>query len=111
MSAGTPPADPAAMIVLETTVGSEADADALTAALLERRVAACVQRSAVRSTYRWEGEITTEDEILLRCKAPAAARDRLCAAIDELHPYETPEVVLVAAEAGDRYGAWLHENV
>lgn len=95
------------MLIVETTVASAEEAERLTGALLDRRLAACVQQGAVISTYRWQGEIERSDEVLLRIKAPASARAALVAAVEELHPYETPEIVIVEGTASDRYGAWV----
>lgn len=75
-------------------------------ALVEERLAACVNRlPGVHSTYRWQGRVVEEPEVLLVIKTTRerfhALRDRL----PELHPYEVPE--LVALEIRDGYGPYL----
>ena len=78
-------------------------------ALVEERLAACVQTiPAVASTYRWQGEIRTDTEALLLIKTARTRIDALKARIAELHPYEVPElVVLDVADGAPAYLAWL----
>lgn len=82
-------------------------------ALVEERLAACVNRlSRMSSTYRWEGKVRTETEALLLIKTVDRLRDRLTQRIQELHPYELPEVITLPIEGGsERYLAWLGQNV
>jgi periplasmic divalent cation tolerance protein len=77
--------------------------------LVERGVAACVNVvPGLRSVYRWEGALHDEPESLLLVKTVAARLPHLTAALDELHPYEVPEVLVLAPEAGSSaYLAWL----
>ncbi|XVH31354.1 divalent-cation tolerance protein CutA [Haloferacaceae archaeon DSL9] len=58
--------------------------------LVEERLAACVNRVPCRSTYRWEGEIHADDEVILLAKTTAAGYDDLVERVVELHPYEAP---------------------
>lgn len=75
--------------------------------LVEARVAACVNRLPVASTYRWEGAVQEDAEVLLVVKT---ARERL-GELERLlageHPYEVPELVCLAPARVERgYGAW-----
>ena len=78
-------------------------------ALIEERLAACVNRlPGVQSTYRWPGEIHDDAEVLLLIKTTrerfAALRKRLV----ELHPYALPELVAIEmAEGLPAYLEWL----
>lgn len=83
--------------------------------LVEERLAACVNIvPAVRSIYRWQGELCDDAEALMLIKTTAAQVGPLAARLGELHPYDVPEVVSVALEAGEgnaEYLAWVVENV
>ena len=100
-------------VVVLTTVGADFDAKSLARALVELRLAACVNIiERVQSVYRWEGNVTEDGEQLLVIKT---ADDRVAPLREELfrrHPYSVPEfVVLPIAETSDSYGAWLLESV
>jgi periplasmic divalent cation tolerance protein len=100
--------DGGAVVVL-TTAGSAEEAGTLAGALVERRVAACVQVVPIaESVYWWEGRIAREAEWLLLCKTTRARYADLERAILELHSYATPEIVALPAErVADSYLAWL----
>jgi periplasmic divalent cation tolerance protein len=96
-----------------TTVGSEEEAERLSAALVERRLAACVQViGPISSHYRWQGEVENSREWLCLAKTEASRYPELEAAIAELHSYDEPEIVatpIVAGSAG--YLAWISESL
>lgn len=96
-----------------TTTGSRADARRIARALVDRRLAACVQIvGPVESTYRWQGKVATAREWLCLIKTTRARQRQLTAAIEELHPYDTPEIVSLPIAAGSgRYLAWLAASV
>ena len=95
--------------VVLTTADSPELADKLARAIVERRLAACVNVvGPVRSVYRWKGEIVTDEERLLVIKSSAACFPRLRDAIRELHTYEVPEILALSVEDGDQpYLEWL----
>ena len=99
--------------IILCTAGSRAEADRLATALVERRLAACVNVvGPVASTYRWQGKVERADEFLLLIKSTAARFPAIAAAIKELHSYELPECVELAVTAGsDAYLEWIAENV
>ena len=88
------------LVIVTTTLPTEEAADLLATQLVEEQMAACVQViGPIASTYRWEGAIERSEEWYCHCKAVAEKRDALMARIKELHPYEIPEIVAVAADA------------
>jgi periplasmic divalent cation tolerance protein len=99
--------------IVLTTAGSRDEAQKIALALVERRLAACVNTTGpIQSVYRWKGAVETSEEWLLVVKTTAAALDRVRAAIQELHSYELPECVVLPIEGGSQeYLAWLGENV
>jgi periplasmic divalent cation tolerance protein len=99
--------DPSAALLM-TTVSSGKDADALASALVEARLAACVQQVPIRSTYRWEGELAVEPEVLLLVKTTDERADAAAAFLEEHHPYEVPEILVVpGVRASAPYLAWM----
>ena len=99
--------------IVLTTCGSEADAERIARALVERRLAACVNIiGGVRSIYRWKDAVEDDAELLLIIKTQASAIETLKAAIAELHPYDVPELVVVAIEDGaSAYLDWIGASV
>lgn len=102
----------AALLVL-TTCGSAEEADGLASALVGAREAACVNRiTDVMSTYRWQGEVHNDQEILLLIKT---TEDRLAdveRTIRERSSYELPEFIAVRVDTGSTaYLDWLADAV
>jgi periplasmic divalent cation tolerance protein len=100
-------------LLVLTTLGNDEDAARVAQALVERRVAACVNIvGPVRSFYRWKGKIEDDSERLLLIKTRADRFTDLEAAIGEVHPYDVPELVAVPIERGAAaYLGWVDENV
>ena len=99
-------------VVVLTTVGAGFDAAALAKSLVEQRVAACVNiLPEVRSLYRWKDAVEDDREQLLVIKTTEERVDALREALFAAHPYEVPEFVVLAAEAGGAYAEWLLHSV
>ena len=96
-----------------TAAGSEEEAEAISAALVERRLAACVQvLGPVASRYRWRGKVEQAREWLCLAKTEASRYPELEAAIRELHSYAEPEIVATPIVAGSRgYLEWIGESL
>lgn len=79
-------------------------------ALVEAKLAGCVQRLPIESTYRWQGEVETAREVLLLIKIRTADYSAVEQAILALHDYETPEIVMLPVAQGFAgYLSWLGE--
>ena len=100
-------------VVALSTVASAEEADRLARALVERRLAACVNVvPGVVSHYRWKGELQRDEERLLVIKTRAERIEALREALRELHPYELPELVAFEISDGSpEYLKWLDEGV
>lgn len=103
----TAPAEP---LLALSTAPDETCARDLARALVERRLAGCVNWMPVRSAYRWEGEVREEGEVLLLIKTDRARLDALRRELDERHPYELPELIAVPiGDGSEAYLQWLRE--
>jgi periplasmic divalent cation tolerance protein len=103
---------PVLRIVL-TTAGSREEAEQIARALLEERLAACVNIvPGLTSIYRWKGDVETASELLLLIKTTAACVEGLEATLRRLHSYEVPEFLVLTPEAaGKSWLDWLlHET-
>jgi len=101
------------VVLVLTTWPAATDAAAFAGALVEERLAACVNvLGQMQSTYRWKDAIETEPERQILIKTTESRLSALEARIRELHPYEVPEFLVVRAERGsDAYTAWLEAAV
>jgi periplasmic divalent cation tolerance protein len=87
-------------------------AERIATALLERRLVACVNVvPAIASHYRWKGELQKDSEALLILKTEVGCVERLIAALDEIHPYDVPELLSLPVESGaEPYLRWVRES-
>ena len=101
------------VILALTTCPDEASAQALATALVQERLATCVNRvGGLRSTYIWDGRLQDDAEILLIMKTTAAQLGELQARLQALHPYELPELLAIAVAGGnERYLEWVRMGV
>jgi periplasmic divalent cation tolerance protein len=91
-----------------TTCGDRESADRIAGALVQERLAACVQRMPIESTYLWQGELCNDTEIVLFIKSRAELFGEVAAKIRELHPYELPEVIQLPITDGlPEYLRWI----
>lgn len=96
-------------IQVTTTTEKKEDAERIARALVETRLAACVQIvGPISSIYRWKGKIESAGEWLCLIKSREAYYGAVERKIRSLHPYETPEIIAVPVTAGSRdYLEWL----
>src|SRR6185503_15019554 len=84
-------------------------ARALARAALAARLIACANfLSGVESCYWWQGKIERTDEVLMLLKTTALRLRALEQLVVKLHPYDTPEFVVLPIESGNKkYLEWL----
>ena len=99
--------------IVLSTAGSQEEARKIAEALVEQRLAACVNIvPGMDSVYRWQGRVETAAEWLLVMKTTAAVFPSLREALRKLHSYDVPECLMLAVEDGDdAYLAWIGESV
>jgi len=100
-------------VVVLTALGAPPDAERIARALVEERLAACVNVvPGVVSIYRWKGVVEKENELLLVIKTIGEKVEQLKARLLQLHPYELPEVVVIPIGGGHKaYLEWIAEQV
>lgn len=95
-------------ILVETTTDSKEHAHALAAALVDQRLAACVNYFPVSSVYRWQGAVEHEDEYLLLAKSTRERYPEIEAAIKKRHTYDCPAITCLPLSDGSaEYLAWI----
>jgi periplasmic divalent cation tolerance protein len=98
------------VLIVLTSAPDRAVAEKIAHALIENKLAACVNiLAACTSVYRWQDKIETAGEVPLMIKTRAAIYDEVEALIRSLHPYELPEIVAVSVERGlSDYLDWVN---
>jgi periplasmic divalent cation tolerance protein len=100
-------------IVILSTCASEEEAAKLARALVNARLAACVNvLPAVRSFYRWKGRVEDSAECLLIIKSSLPVFAEVRAELEKWHSYEVPEIIaLPILQGSPSYLSWLEENL
>ncbi len=100
-------------VLVSTTCSKREDGLEIAKAVLEKRLAACVQVCAqMTSMYWWQNKIAEDTEYLITMKSDRVLFEKLAIAIRSVHPYEVPEIIAVDIAAVDEdYGRWMGEEL
>lgn len=96
--------------VIITTTGDDREVlDSLAKALVDRRLAACVQISGpITSCYRWEGKVESAEEFSCSIKTASHLQDQVESVVNELHNYDVPQLITVEVNGGSKeYLNWV----
>lgn len=101
------------VVAVLTTAPDEQAAQALAERAVDGRLAACVSLiPGMKSVYRWEGEVKIDDEVQLVFKTTMGRAGDLRAVLEEWHPYDVPELlVLPIVEGSEQYMDWVRSEV
>ena len=100
------------MFIAWTTVTARVDADRIACDAVVRNLAICVQIDGpISSRYRWQGRVEQAEEYRLCFKCLPAHLAELEQRVLAMHPYDTPEWLVVRAEhVGEKYLSWANAN-
>jgi len=95
------------------TCGSQHEAETIGAALVEERLAACVNLiPGMTSMYRWQGKIEKDQEYVMIAKTNDATLSALIERVTALHSYEVPCIEALSVVQGHpAFLNWIHEEV
>ena len=96
-------------VFVYTTYPSVVEAEKAGRALIERKLAACVNiLPGMISLYRWEGAIERGEEAVMIIKTRASLAEPVRAAVKEMHAYTTPAILVIPLESVDAsYLDWM----
>ena len=102
-----------AAIFIYMTAGNKAEAQKIAKALVEQRLAACVNiLENMQSIYRWEEEIQEDTEVVLIAKTTARLVSELIEKVKSLHSYDCPCIVsLPILDGNPPFLNWIHDEV
>ena len=101
-------------LVVLVTCASAAEARRIARAVVQARLAACVNilPGMVTSIYRWKGKVESSKERLLLIKTSRKCLVKLRAEVERLHSYDIPEFIALPISVGSpAYLAWIEENL
>lgn len=109
-SDGAPACD--GVVMIYATCPDEASAKVVARAVIDARVAACVNViPGMTALYHWKGDVAEDQEVVLIIKTRAELADRAIAIGRGVHPYETPAFVVFDAVGGDAdYLKWVRDE-
>ncbi|GFD70115.1 divalent-cation tolerance protein CutA [Alteromonas sp. KUL156] len=94
------------------TTPDEKTAQLIASALVEEKLAACVNIiKGIESVYKWQGKIEIDMECQLVIKTNTQNVLQAFDRVSELHPYDVPEWLELNAEASSAYGQWLQTTL
>ncbi len=97
--------------IVMTSCGDKSEAERIARLVVDERLAACVSILPVFSVYRWQEKTHAEEEQMLLIKTRGELTEKLMTRIKELHSYELPEIItLAAADCERNYLGWLLNN-
>jgi periplasmic divalent cation tolerance protein len=97
-------------VALCTTAPGEAER--IARALVDERLAACVNIAQVKSCYLWEGKLNLEGEGLLIIKTEQRMVEQVMSRIADLHSYRVPEIIVLPITQGHQpYLDWISQSV
>lgn len=101
------------MIIVYSTAPNETIANEIAHHLINAKLAACVNLIPhVKSIYHWNNEIIEDNEILMMIKSEKSKQQNLIDTLIEIHPYDTPEVIIIPIENGFKgYLNWIHTSL
>ena len=96
------------MLIACTTVSNRSDAEKLATSAINRHLAVCAQIDGhITSVYQWKGRVEESQEFRLMFKLLPGQAESLESHILGLHPYETPEwLVIPVQHVGEKYLSW-----
>ena len=101
------------IIQVVTAVDSEEEAGNIAAAVVGQRLAASAQViGPVSSSYLWNGDVAVSEEWLVLMTSRQDLFEELDAVIQQVHPYDVPELLAMPVVAGGRnYLEWLNSQL
>ncbi len=99
-------------VLIYSTFPSQAEAERIGGALVDRGLAACVNiLPGMTAIYIWEGKRQSDTEAAMIIKTRADLADTVIAEVRKLHPYDNPALVTLAVAGGSAdFLRWIEEQ-
>ncbi|MEE4311772.1 MAG: divalent-cation tolerance protein CutA [candidate division KSB1 bacterium] len=99
-------------VIVFVTTSDDAEAERIGRSLVDKRLAACCSIiPAVKSIFRWKGDLSEENESQLLIKTRSVLLQELIRHVNEIHSYDTPEIIALPVLAGsETYLQWIKDE-
>ena len=99
-------------VIIVSTFPSKQSVTSIANKLVKRRLAACVNITAISSIYTWKGKIENQNEYLALFKTTKKNQSVLKKELKKLHPYDVPEIAEINVESINQpYMKWLVDSI
>lgn len=92
------------------TCSGKEEAEKIARALVEEKLAACVNYFPINSIYRWKGKVETAEEYAMICKTNREKFTKLRKKVKQLHSYELPVILFTKFRAEKEVLDWIDET-
>jgi len=99
------------MILVYITLNNMEEGQQLARVLMEKKLTNCVNFIPITCTYIWEGEISTEPEIVAIVKTREEHFEEVAAEVKELVPYTNFVGQIEVKKVNDAFSAWLDQTL
>lgn len=97
--------------VVQTTCSSKKEAKLISKVLIKSKLAACIQRTKIKSIYKWDGKVCEDKEYLLTIKTKKQNYKKIQSKIKENHSYDLPEIIGInITNISREYKNFIKEN-
>jgi periplasmic divalent cation tolerance protein len=105
--------EPRKYIVIFITTRDAAEAEKISKALVEARLAACVNTvNDVSTLFWWKGNMESSKECLLVVKTRDGLLPDIVKSVKKIHSYTIPEIIALPIAGGDQdYFDWIDREV
>ena len=99
--------------IITTTINSQEAIDSIKNTLLLKKKSPCIQViKSLQSSYKWKGDVVTEDEMMLIIKTNKTNCSSVITEIKKHHTYDTPEIISYDFDIlSDKYKEWFEHNI
>lgn len=98
-------------IIVYITHPDKATANRIVNLLINEKTVACANIFPITSAYWWKGQVEQEDELVSIAKTIPENWDKVVAQVKQHHPYETPCIMRLEANANKEYEDWIKASV
>jgi periplasmic divalent cation tolerance protein len=96
--------------MIYVTYPNKGEAEKIVHSLIKKKLIACANFFPVKSSFWWKGKVNNSEEIVSILKTQKKNWNKIKTEISEMHPYETPCIIKLNAEANEEFDNWVKKE-